>query len=495
MKTVRVWVVDAAGRQVWLESMGLVYKLCFCISAPPGEGWESKLLPRKFRLLNVGGSDVNIIHLVEANGNAYACLSYCWGGSQPVTLTQSSYKRFLQGIPVRKVGQTIQDAVEVARQLGLGFLWVDALCIIQDCEQDKSIQLRQMSDIYRGPTVTIAAGDAVASTQGFLRRPGIATDNATGSALDNQDVPHEIPFQAGCTVLLYEDDDQYYRSWHRFRLYTRAWTLQEMLLSPRILFYTANEVLWLCKTMEDSPYEPRCKGSDEQMGFRTSAGFFCSSSDRLRAIEALAKTVSDLSGYRYVYGHWEPYLVESLAWFSMESGWDPFDVPSWSWASARGPVGYAWDAEPRVKPMAKLVGQLPKEPPDLEQMSAHVAQQAGYGSIELMGLLVSTMTLQKLIDRGTASVRYVPDRERSDETKLRIGRDAFLVVTDPLGSRQATFLELEFQGVLPRSQESAKEPKEIAIPRFKRTGFIWFWLFPGQDQFWSSCQEMAILLE
>lgn len=69
-----------------------------------------------------------------------------------MTLTWESFGRFLQGVPISKFGKTIRDAVRVMRELGIRYLWVDAVCIIQDSDEETTVQLKRMCDIYERAT-------------------------------------------------------------------------------------------------------------------------------------------------------------------------------------------------------------------------------------------------------------------------------------------------------------------------------------------------------
>lgn len=62
----------------------------------------------------------------------YVTLSHCWGGSRKTTLTTSSLATFQAGIHLSTLPKTFQDAVILTRSLGVRYLWIDALCIIQD---------------------------------------------------------------------------------------------------------------------------------------------------------------------------------------------------------------------------------------------------------------------------------------------------------------------------------------------------------------------------
>jgi hypothetical protein len=54
---------------------------------------------------------------------------------------------------------------QVARQVDLGFLWIDALCIIQDDKQDWEEQCPRMENVYKNALVTIVPTDAENSWQ------------------------------------------------------------------------------------------------------------------------------------------------------------------------------------------------------------------------------------------------------------------------------------------------------------------------------------------
>lgn len=67
--------------------------------------------------------------------------------------------------------QNFQDAIITVRTLGLRYLWIDALCIIQDSAQDWEHEAAQMGTVYNSAYLTIAATSASSSSNGFLKRP------------------------------------------------------------------------------------------------------------------------------------------------------------------------------------------------------------------------------------------------------------------------------------------------------------------------------------
>jgi hypothetical protein len=88
------------------------------------------------RLIDVGLEPcANIIKLrksQELKNGRYPALSYCWGTEQNFCTTNKSIADMEQGVPISLLPKGLQDAVMVTRALGLCFLWVDAICIIQD---------------------------------------------------------------------------------------------------------------------------------------------------------------------------------------------------------------------------------------------------------------------------------------------------------------------------------------------------------------------------
>ncbi|WAO94579.1 HET domain-containing protein [Fusarium falciforme] len=104
----------------------------------------------------------------------YACLSYCWGKSEFTVTTRGNLKGHLElGIELKGLPQTFQDAVEVARELKLRYLWIDALCIIQDEDdhEDWKRECGNMASIYRNSYLTIAAAWATSANGGCFTTP------------------------------------------------------------------------------------------------------------------------------------------------------------------------------------------------------------------------------------------------------------------------------------------------------------------------------------
>ncbi|KAE8347136.1 heterokaryon incompatibility protein-domain-containing protein [Aspergillus arachidicola] len=91
----------------------------------------------------------------------YICLSYCWGAEgSPVQLKKATLSRFQQHIERKTLPLTFQHAIHVTRQLGVKYLWIDSLCIVQDDSEDWREQCPRMAEIYHNAYITLAASAA-----------------------------------------------------------------------------------------------------------------------------------------------------------------------------------------------------------------------------------------------------------------------------------------------------------------------------------------------
>jgi hypothetical protein len=94
-------------------------------------------------------------------------LSHCWGGSTPIITIMANISKFMKRIPT-PLPKVFADAVAVTRALGIQYLWINSLYIIQDSREDWSNQAPHMASVYGSAYITIAADAASNSSQGFL---------------------------------------------------------------------------------------------------------------------------------------------------------------------------------------------------------------------------------------------------------------------------------------------------------------------------------------
>ena len=108
------------------------------------------------------------IRLVETSGQLgkYITLSYCWGTSNVITTKLSTINARKESIPLDDLPQTFLDAVWIARHLDIQYLWIDALCIIQDDLLDWEHESSKMASIYGMSYLTIAATGSADSLGG-----------------------------------------------------------------------------------------------------------------------------------------------------------------------------------------------------------------------------------------------------------------------------------------------------------------------------------------
>jgi Heterokaryon incompatibility protein (HET) len=90
----------------------------------------------------------------------YVTLSHCWGQQKFLTTTKETLPLRTKGIEWDSMPRTFQDAATITRRLGFQYLWIDALCIIQDSEIDWETESAKMGSIYQDSVLTIAASDA-----------------------------------------------------------------------------------------------------------------------------------------------------------------------------------------------------------------------------------------------------------------------------------------------------------------------------------------------
>ena len=352
------------------------------------------------RLIDVGSSEsLPVPRLVVCNqrgGNLrFMTLSYRWPvGSQAqslVTLTKASLDRFKEQLPLSSLLVTFQEAFQVTRKLGIKYLWIDALCILQDDSLDWSRESFNMGRIYKNAICNIAAGGDFHPDIGIFR----LRDPARVRPLKV-----DVNWDFEVKVRMFDDYEflqgPYYILGSRFiqdnilnePINGRAWVLQERLLSSRILYFGTDQVFWKdiagfkcesfplgipksrnayrSQTNEVNP-EGRYLGSYPYDYFRNpveqrektyeewdrvinlySRCDITRASDKLIALSGLARQFEALlEGDKYHAGMWESTLPRSLLWRTKNgrkadgtpsSRLDISTIPSWSWASVKGVI-------------------------------------------------------------------------------------------------------------------------------------------------------------
>ena len=101
---------------------------------------EPRLLPTRLIDIKPDGLEDDVVLVESASLPSmapYIALSYCWGGIRPeCTTTPDSLSANKRCIPWLKLPKTFQDAITVARQMSIRYMWIDSICIIQGDDDD-----------------------------------------------------------------------------------------------------------------------------------------------------------------------------------------------------------------------------------------------------------------------------------------------------------------------------------------------------------------------
>jgi Heterokaryon incompatibility protein (HET) len=192
------------------------------------------------------------LHIPSENSSKspYTTLSHCWGTLKIKRLTKANMISLLTSIEISELPKTFQHAIIITRRLGLRYLWIDSLCIIQDSFQDWAQESARMGEIYKNCFCNIAAAAALDGRYGcFMAKNTILakycrvriSNCATGSdsAIFNL-VPRML-------WKLHLDN---------YPLGRRAWVVQEKFLAPRILHFGKNQLFWECHDLVRQSWIP-----------------------------------------------------------------------------------------------------------------------------------------------------------------------------------------------------------------------------------------------
>ena len=386
------------------------------------------------RLIKIEGNrERKSIHLVDTSRahlspaeTQYAALSYRWGDRPFLSTTRANLEAYMLEIPFSDLPQGFKDVVDICLKLGIRYLWIDAICIIQADSDDWALESTKMHTIYANSWLTIALPRTESPYNGFLKQPqdpsrpiiqlSYGFDPLTGAEgslfIQRLQYKGKLDYTVSNPYLASEDNVDA-SPWN-----DRGWTLQERLLSTRILYVGVNEMLGLghicCRRSMDWGREahpdivpPRYK-SLERLRIRppfntlpTTPGtlftqpptrshalyrdwytliedYSCRKltkpdEDKLAAISGIARLNAHVLG-PYIAGLWINDIAIGLMWQSpsiARPGASPqplrpslsYRAPSWAWSANDGEVEFCrdlFDDDPKSDIVVEDWGYVPQ---------------------------------------------------------------------------------------------------------------------------------------
>ncbi len=294
----------------------------------------------------------------------YMTLSYRWSTSPGLLLLKSNIEKFCCGKFIQDLPQTFRHSIFVARRFSIRYLWIDALCILQDSQEDWERESVKMRDVYANSSCNIAASASTDPEGGLFRsrdqetvRPGLVK-----AAFSTSEPKEYYLFDKSYSERQLLDGP----------LHRRGWVFQERLLAPRVIHFTEDQVFWECFTEHKCegfplgiPFFSSLKDFDTLWKDSKSSGIpqnvvslqtfnlwndlveeyskyaFTRQSDKLIAFSGLSRLFHDTTRDEYLAGLWRSRLAEHLDWRVYKPAprcASEYRAPSWSWASLNGPV-------------------------------------------------------------------------------------------------------------------------------------------------------------
>lgn len=330
------------------------------------------------RIINI--SDPQRPVLEDGNGKEgdYITLSYKWGDCKRFVTTSRNIKQYQKEIPWQRLPWSFRDAINITHALGFQWIWIDALCILQDSTADLVSQINKMDLIFRSSVMTLyaAAGDSANSGLSVERDPRPVKT----CMLELQTTLSRTTVKGQSLVMV----DGYHDSYKP--LFDRGWVLQEEVLAPRGLVFGQKQIAFRCvcgscdetrpdviadvQTTQDlghrssdldpfhelrlwllerDPLPDRTKTRRRNhfdhwysMVKEYSSRSLTESADALRAVAGLANSFGKRHDCSYISGLWKEDLQVGLLWYVNDSDTGSMGTslsvkfPSWSWAQVWG---------------------------------------------------------------------------------------------------------------------------------------------------------------
>ena len=182
-------------------------------------GFDTRLLSQSDgRPMVMRVVDVETMCVTDASQSCrYLALSYIWGNANDGRLVLNSNNKDALTKPFglrahwHLIPTTISSSINLVKNLGERYLWVDSLCLVQDDETELAGCTRMMDNYYAMATVTIVAASG---TDAYAGLPGIYPTERKGARPVREILPRKW-------MTVVEDVDRFLR---RSYYSGRGWT-------------------------------------------------------------------------------------------------------------------------------------------------------------------------------------------------------------------------------------------------------------------------------
>lgn len=367
------------------------------------------------RLIYVHGHRQLCLATRPRPGVSYTALSHRWGAANTIPrATTSNISSLGRNIEWSSLSKTFQDAIDVSYGLGISYIWIDSLCIIQDSKEDWETEAAKMAPIYENAALVLSAVAARDGSEGLFgpRKPVeilASSDTPTSATVrefsQTRTITRARRDGTGGSIRYVVRDTARHDQWDRLKIWaerpsdfnpllSRAWAFQERLLATRIVHFGDHELIWECHEsqrcecthldgakslpmLERGSHDVRLAFSrvtraaqqyPELNPFQVWATVvelynlraLTFERDRLPALAGAAAKVKSLVGGSYDSGLFINDFPSCLLWSVPEPGvrHDPFYAPTWSWASVVMPTQRPNRAQYSSRPLAQSLLQL-----------------------------------------------------------------------------------------------------------------------------------------
>ncbi|TVY80462.1 hypothetical protein LSUE1_G005342 [Lachnellula suecica] len=336
-------------------------------------------LPKRLIFLDEDLKSARLVSCPMTSTISYAALSYCWGGDENFKTVESTLPELERNIPLDQLPQTLTDAFNLTKKIGLDYLWIDAICIVQgnqgEGKQEWEQESRKMGRIYANAKIVLSATRIISVTQGMFGLRStvpLSNDVRTDSICARRNLNHEI-----ITSCRTKSDKWWETNINStFPLLSRGWGFQERMLATRVVHFTPTELVWECQKCRKCECEVIQSNLYTSMNNMLAALRVCLNSpwdevsmrqmwrelvrsysvrrltqidDKLPAISGIAELFKEKSGDMYAAGLWKRSLPFDLLWRCDQTG----DLkiaktrsPSWSWISVDGAIKWPVSQQP-----------------------------------------------------------------------------------------------------------------------------------------------------